>query len=169
MNNPRSAILKKYNYNYDYEWYSKELSASATSFELDTAGLEDGNYTLYLYPQCEDQYIVENNRAYTTFHVRAASTGELRTMTLPTALKVIEEEAFKGTKAQRIVIPSGCTTIGSQAFAFSDQLVRVVIPASVNTIAEDAFVGCESITIETTANSAAARFASAQGFEVIIK
>lgn len=64
--------------------------------------------------------------------------------TLPADLKTIGARAFRGISAQRLVIPSGCTTIGAQAFANCSNLVEVRIPASVTSIANDAFSGCPS-------------------------
>ena len=67
---------------------------------------------------------------------------------LPDSLKLIEEEAFMGAAFEAVIIPDGCTSIGSRAFADCLNLVYVRIPASVTSIAEDAFEGCEQVVIE---------------------
>ena len=67
---------------------------------------------------------------------------------LPARLKVIEAEAFTGLACEAIVIPEGCTNIGSRAFAGCANLVYVRIPASVSSIAEDAFADCPLVEID---------------------
>ena len=47
------------------------------------------------------------------------------------------------TSIQTMTIPSGYTTIESQAFYGLSQVYRVSIPASVENIADDAFTGCD--------------------------
>ena len=70
------------------------------------------------------------------------------TIMLPSELKVIEEEAFSGAAFGAVLIPDGCTAIGSRAFADCLNLVYVRIPASVASIAEDAFEGCKQVVID---------------------
>ncbi len=156
-------------YHDGYHYSSDNLAGSASEYTIDTSNFESGTYYVYLFLVTAEGYQRSGDSIYAAFHVKTTSAGQLLTLNLPSALKTIEEEAFAGTNAQRIVIPSGCTRIGSRAFAFSDNLVSVVIPSSVTSIAEDAFLGCEGITIETSANSAAAKFAGRQGYAVNIK
>ena len=87
----------------------------------------------------------------------------LKTLRLPASLTVIEAEAFVGSPAQRVVIPSGCTTISARAFANCSDLVRVEIPASVTNIAWDAFSGCTQLTIVAPEGSTAYSFATNLG------
>ena len=49
---------------------------------------------------------------------------------------------------QAVIIPDGCTSIGSRAFADCKNLLYVRIPASVTYIAGDAFEGCEQAVID---------------------
>ena len=86
--------------------------------------------------------------------------------TLPSALKVIEEEAFEGVTVDKVVIPAGTTTIGSRAFADSS-LIYIVIPDSVTSIASDAFDGVSGLTIQCSEGSAADTFAEAKGYSTV--
>ena len=66
---------------------------------------------------------------------------------LPTALQIIEEEAFYGaTSIERVVVPDGTTEIRARAFAQST-LREIELPATLTFIAEDAFSGCEDIAV----------------------
>ena len=85
----------------------------------------------------------------------------------PSSLISIEEEALRGVPAEIAVIPDGCQSIGSRAFAGCTSLVQVTIPSSVTTIAADAFEGCNALTIITTSGSKAAAFAAAHSIPVL--
>ena len=78
-------------------------------------------------------------------------------MTLPAAIKAVKREAFLGAPAEEIILPDGCETIESRAFAYCMSLRSVTIPASVTSIATDAFEGCGNITVITPAGSTAAQ------------
>ena len=66
---------------------------------------------------------------------------------LPTALQIIEEEAFFGaTSIERVVVPDGTTEIRARAFAQST-LREIELPATLTFIAEDAFSGCGDIAV----------------------
>ncbi len=64
--------------------------------------------------------------------------GDLTTLTLPASLTTIEEEAFAGVAAERIVIPSGVATIESNAFSGCPNLTELVLPAGITFFAPDA-------------------------------
>lgn len=66
---------------------------------------------------------------------------------LPAGLEIIEEEAFAGTIAAVVYIPSGCTTIEARAFVDAVNLTDVYVPASVSYIAPSAFDGCKNVTL----------------------
>ena len=74
--------------------------------------------------------------------------SEINVLRLPANLKEIEEEAFESLPCEAVIIPDGCTTIGSRAFAYCTNLMYVRIPASVTSIAEDAFEGCARVRID---------------------
>lgn len=93
---------------------------------------------------------------------------EAVTLYLPASLAAVPDEAFVGAAAGEVVIPEGCASIGSRAFADCTNLYAAVIPASVTEIAEDAFEGCSGVTITTPASSAAAQlFGGMEGFTVV--
>ena len=87
-------------------------------------------------------------------------------MTLPAQLKTIDAEAFAGIVTEEIVVPAGCTGIGSRAFAGCGKLRLAVLPASVRSIADDAFEGC-SLTILAPAGSYAAVWAQNHGMDYL--
>lgn len=67
---------------------------------------------------------------------------------LPDSLNTIEPEAFAGTAAEVIILPDGCTSVGSKAFADCDNLVYVFVPASLEgKLPDDVFDGCEGVQI----------------------
>lgn len=68
----------------------------------------------------------------------------LNTLTLPAATKEIEPEAFMNVSAQVIIVPTGCTSIGSRAFANCRNLMYVILPSTLESLADDAFAGCGS-------------------------
>ncbi len=73
--------------------------------------------------------------------------------TLPASLKIIEAEAFAGDIFSHVVLPEGCESIGSKAFANCGSLMEIYIPETVTFIAEDAFEGTTDFTISTPATS----------------
>ena len=84
------------------------------------------------------------------------------TLTLPSTLKTIGEEAFAGDSSlDDVVIPDGTVSIGSRAFADSS-LTRINLPFSLNSIAEDAFQGTEP-RAAATAGTYAYRWAVEHG------
>ena len=88
------------------------------------------------------------------------------TLTLPGDTLRIENEAFAGVAARRVVINRGCTFIGDRAFANCRNLKQVVIPASVTSISENAFEGCGSLKIITPSGSTAETYAVGKGWTV---
>ena len=62
----------------------------------------------------------------------------LNTLTLPAAIKEVEPEAFMNVSAQVIIVPNGCVSIGSRAFANCTNLRYVILPSTLETLA-DAF------------------------------
>ena len=88
-------------------------------------------------------------------------------LTLPSAVKEIQAEAFKGAKGvSEIVLPEGVETIGERAFAESS-IEKINLPRSVERIADDAFEGCDALTIYGETGSYAQTFAKEQGIPFV--
>ncbi len=58
---------------------------------------------------------------------------------LPASLRIINNEAFVGTAAEKISLPESTTVIGARAFADNSVLSAVYMQASVVSIGEDVF------------------------------
>ena len=84
----------------------------------------------------------------------------LTVLTLPTELTAIEEYAFEGVMASRVVIPSSVTEIGDYAFANCRYLTEVIVPDSVTSIGEHAFAGSPHVTVICRPESYAAKWAA---------
>ena len=101
------------------------------------------------YQNCLVWYTVNNNTI--TFHridengnvtkkiVVDPATEIKETIKLPNSLIRIEDEAFTGIRAEKVIIPETCIQIGSRAFAESQNLLEIHIPATVAVIENDAF------------------------------
>ncbi|MBE5795874.1 MAG: leucine-rich repeat domain-containing protein [Clostridiales bacterium] len=63
---------------------------------------------------------------------------------LPADVVTIEACAFLGTDAEMVIIPEGCVSIGSRAFADMPNLRYVQVPAGTS-VAADAFEGCSLV------------------------
>ena len=61
-------------------------------------------------------------------------------LNLPAGLRTIEDEAFAGVAAEKIVVPSGVTAIGSKAFADSPNLIELDLPQGITSFAPDALL-----------------------------
>ena len=90
-------------------------------------------------------------------------------LTLPDDIETIERNAFDGIHAEYVIIPNGCKTIKSKAFANNPSLRMVVIPSSVQSIATDTFDGCSmgDLFLVVEADSNADR--TLQGYYNLIK
>lgn len=87
---------------------------------------------------------------------------------LPARLGIVDEDSFRGIKAQDVIIPEGVTAIGPNAFADCTGLLLVSIPDSVAHIDPTAFASCGKAVILCTSGSAAHAFALAAGLPVIL-
>ena len=83
-----------------------------------------------------------------TKSVTIPALNTLSVLRIPAGVQTIEEEAFEDLPTQAILIPNGCTSIGSKAFAGCSNLLYVRIPASVTSIAPDAFDECPLAVID---------------------
>lgn len=91
----------------------------------------------------------------------------MASVVLPAQTTVVEAEAFMGTWITKVIIPSGCTTIDTCAFACMPALVRAVIPGSVISIAPDAFSSSPHVIIFAPEDSYAQTYAEGYGIPFI--
>ena len=70
----------------------------------------------------------------------------LKEVSLPQSLTLIEEEAFNNCGIESIVIPNGVTRINEATFGGCGSLRSVTLPAGLTTIDYFAFDGCRSLT-----------------------
>ena len=70
---------------------------------------------------------------------------KLDTLRIPEGITEIEDEAFAGISAERVILPAGLRRIGKRAFAGCAHLKYVNIPLSVTDIDETAFEGCDGV------------------------
>ncbi len=92
--------------------------------------------------------------------------SKAKTLFLPSGLKTIQDEAFRGCDAVQVTIPDGLESIGSKAFAYCSKLLLVVMPDSVTSIADDAFVGSFPVICCSYQNNALRDWAVAHGLPI---
>ena len=90
-----------------------------------------------------------------------------KTMKLPAALTVIEEEAFYGSAAGYVIIPSGVTSIGDSAFASMPNLQLISIPSTVTSFGANC-LNSDSTAILCEEGSAAESYAVQEGIPYFI-
>ena len=77
---------------------------------------------------------------------------------LPSTLKEIKANFFRGLNAKTITIPDGVTSIGDYAFRDS-KLEEITIPASVTEMGDDIFENCKNLkTVRVTSGSVADKY-----------
>ena len=96
-------------------------------------------------------------------------TAAAEGVSFPTALEVIEDEAFAGSLFRQVVLGDKVTTIGAKAFQDCTALRRIVIPDSVTQIAGDAFDGCTDLTVVCGKDSTAWEYAIDHQFAIEIR
>ena len=77
----------------------------------------------------------------------AVTVTQANTLILPAALREIGAEAFEGLPMDAVIVPDGCTVIGSRAFADCENLIYARIPAGASDIADDAFEGSDQAVL----------------------
>ena len=100
------------------------------------------------YAAFSDEFINSAFAAQYTIIRTIPPLSTLNVLDLPDDLETIESEAFAGANCEAVLVPDGCTTIGSKAFANCEDLFYVLIPESVTNIAEDAFEGSPQVIID---------------------
>ncbi len=79
----------------------------------------------------------------------------------------IADSAFSGSELVGVTLPSSVTEIGWFAFSGSVGLVNITVPASVTSIGYDAFSNCPKLTVYTSADSFAAKYAKSYGIKCV--
>ena len=111
-------------------------------------GLKKGTYTLMI---CSEQKNADLQSDYSSDYksikltISSGGSADQQNFTLPEEIESIAPGTFEGIAARIVIIPDGCESIGSRAFANCRNLTQVYIPASVKSdedIAADAFAGC---------------------------
>ena len=72
--------------------------------------------------------------------------SSLESVTIPTSVTSISNEAFKHCGLISVTIPNSVTSIGDYAFMYCSNLKSVTIPNSVTSIGDNAFYGCNGLT-----------------------
>lgn len=91
--------------------------------------------------------------------------ADIPVLELPNDVKTVGNKAFMDSSIECAVIPDGCESIGSKAFAGCASLKLAEIPASVTDIAADAFDDSPNVAILTTAGSPAEVYAKQNGLK----
>lgn len=88
----------------------------------------------------------------------------LKTLTLPTTLRVIERSAFNYcTNLEVVTLPDSVTNIEARAFYDCRALEKIVIGENVGYIGNEAFHNCRKLTIYGTVGSYAEQYAKREG------
>ena len=115
-----------------------------------------GNLTDIYYPgtQAEaGQIQIGTDNTYlseATWHfneITVPDLSELDVLRLPTGLTIIEEGAFEGLACEAVIVPDGCISIESKAFANCRNLVYISLPAN-TAVAQDAFTGSTKVQVD---------------------
>lgn len=122
--------------------------------------------TLYVYKNTVGAAFAQ---AYNIAYEYLDSVMDNPDLTLPSALIIIEEEAFAGNPAEWIKLSAKVTTIGPRAFADCMNLTEIYIPETATSISATAFEGVPAgLTIYTESGSYAAFYATNNGYDVHI-
>lgn len=78
---------------------------------------------------------------------------DLRSVTIPNSVRIIEKEAFCECHLTSVTIPNSVTTIEEMAFCDCQGLTSITIPSSVTSIGSYAFYWCNGLTSVTIGNS----------------
>ena len=95
------------------------------------------------------------------------TVGQPTELKLPEDLSVIEEEAFRGTAPNKVIIPDQVTSIGAKAFAYNKDLYSVLVYSRELTIAPDAFAHSLNLTVYGYAGTAIDAYCSEKGIPFV--
>ena len=120
------------------------------------------------YVPAHGPYVQENEPSLVCTQNEPAETESLATMTLPSSMIIIEEEALPGTASEYVILPDQCSIIGPRAFANCRNLMFVYIPDSVTTIDSSAFQGCNIELLICESDNAGAEFGKTNGINAFV-
>jgi uncharacterized repeat protein (TIGR02543 family) len=145
----------------------KEVSYGSAYGELptptQTGYVFDGWYTAVEGGTQVTAATILTQRANQTVYAHWSPMGEL---TLPAAIRTIDEEAFMGdSRISHVEIPASCTVIESKAFANCANLISVRILGKSTIFKSDTFAGSPNVVIYCYGGSRAQRLAAADGLE----
>lgn len=108
------------------------------------------------------QYQITNGEIIITGY-----TGKAETVTVPETIDgypvtAIGEKAFAGCICTQVELPEGIKSIGAEAFAGCENLIKVILPASIAQIGEKAFDSSEKAVLFCYAESYALQYAQTQ-------
>lgn len=93
-----------------------------------------------------------NGKVLNRIYGDSQNLGQLKTITLPSNLKIIGEYAFSNISITDITIPNGVTYIGYNAFS-NTSIKRITIPEGVTHICSYAFNSCSTLSNISIPNS----------------
>ena len=101
------------------------------------------------------------------FNYQIPSNEETSVLILPHLLTTIENEAFAGANAWKIIIPESVDVIEARAFADAKNLRVIYFEGSPFRIDNSILAGCGEVTIDCLKGSSAAKWANRQGLTVM--
>lgn len=146
-------------------WFCPHLREIVIPSSVESIGWD----AFYHYPgfviHCYDgsaahTYAVQNGFDYVLFDTPLNNADFI----LPPGIRSIKAEAFYGLAAKRVKLSENITSIGSKAFAYSPNMVGIYIPSGCTSIASDAFIGIPGLTIFSQGGSYAEQYAYNNGF-----
>ncbi len=96
-----------------------------------------------------------------------SNCGLIETLTINCSFDVLATDTFYNDTFLNVVLDENITSIGDE-FSNMEELENIVIPNTVTNIKDTAFVGSPNVTITTTSNSTAHKFANANNIPVNI-
>ena len=90
------------------------------------------------------------------------------TMSLPTGVTTIEDEAFMGTGGKHIVLPDDAEVIGRSVFADCSSLQTITIPASVVSVGDGLLEDSEQAIILCSSGSMVQAYADEHRLQYIV-
>ena len=93
-----------------------------------------------------------------------AGETNIKSISLPSSIKRLTNDAFKRTQLKSIDLPSSLEYIGEGAFSYCGELRKITIPAKVDTLASGAFSGCEKLYEVSLSENSSLRYIGSEAF-----